>query len=210
MAESSILDELHACKSLRAVFYFGVPSDGMNIQSLRPLFKESAQRHLLENIDALKPAFLREVHSGYMSALDKLENCMSFYFYETVESPTLVWKETQIFKMGSWKVGFGWERCGPPEKLVSEISATQGKLNDNDPKHRVFPVYETHSDLVKFSSENDMTYKTIVDHLKDIVVETGKYDQGDHSLASRENRFTKTEEGECSVGQKNSFSSSDT
>lgn len=88
---------------------------------------------------------------------------------------------------------------------MSESSATQGKLNENDPKHRVFPVYETHSNLVKFSSENDITYKTVVDHLKDIAVETGKCDQGDHSLASRENRFKETEEGKCSVGQKNIF-----
>lgn len=35
-----------------------------------------------------------------MSALDKLENCVSFYFYETVKSPTLVRKKKEFFKMG--------------------------------------------------------------------------------------------------------------
>ncbi|KAL1615371.1 hypothetical protein SLS56_011838 [Neofusicoccum ribis] len=189
MAISEIREEYDTYQSLRAVIFFGVPSDGMKTESLRPLFKEQAQRNMLDNIDELNPAYLREVSSGYMHALAKLVDCTSFYFYEMLLSPTLVRRE--IAAIGEHKLR--WDRNGPPEVLVSSHSATQGKLNENDPNHRVFPVQKTHSDLVKFSSENDTTYKTVVDCLESVITEMGKIDQRDRSLASGENQITEIE-----------------
>lgn len=128
-----------------------------------PEFTDQTLRYLIEIIDKLRPAFLRQLHTRFIKAVRKLERFTSFNFYETRLSPT---ERSILQRLGMW-----WnneDSTSGDRLLVSEDSATQGFLDDDDPMHRVFPVNNTHSDMVKFSTANDDVYKTVIRCLKEI------------------------------------------
>lgn len=56
---------------------------------------------------------------------------------------------------------------GPPTVLVTIFSATDGRPH-NAKNHRTYPIGHGHSDLVKFTSQHDKSYRTLVEYLKGI------------------------------------------
>lgn len=75
---------------LRSIFLFGVPNHGMNIESLVPMIHESARRTLLYPLDANNSPTLREIGKRFLKVTRRIPDFESFYFYETMESPTAI------------------------------------------------------------------------------------------------------------------------
>ncbi|KAL1626481.1 hypothetical protein SLS56_006792 [Neofusicoccum ribis] len=191
MAESENRDLVDTYKSLRAVLFFGVPSDGMNIEALKPMFSDAAVRHLIETIDELRPIFLREIHDGFLKAVRKLTNFTSFNFYEAGLVRTLTKVKPKIGPFSLPTIRGDGELAKP----VSELSATQGSLSDDYAKHRVFPVNRSHRDLVKFSSRNDEVYKTVVNCLEELEMDIPRQPEKPCALASNDSGLTEAESG---------------
>lgn len=67
--------------------FFGVPNDGMDIESLVPIVNNQPNKHLLESLDAMNPQILRLQGRNFSKVLDRA-NFELFCFYETRWSPT--------------------------------------------------------------------------------------------------------------------------
>ncbi|KAL1645242.1 hypothetical protein SLS58_003949 [Diplodia intermedia] len=153
MEESTEAQDRANFQSLRSILLFGVPNHGMNIETLIPMIHESARRTLLYPLDESNSPTLREIGRKFLMATRNIPGFGSFYFYETMESPTAIMVHGQ------------WQMNGPPAVLVSVSSATHGTPHDYG-DHRVIPVNRTHSDLVKFTGLHDDVYQMVLDRLE--------------------------------------------
>lgn len=129
---------------------------------------DATLKNLIEIIDKVRPAFLRNLHTRFIKAGRKLDRFTTYNFYETQISPadkSICEKLKNFWHTGSSNI--------VDLLLVSGDSATQGFLDDDDPKHKVFPVHSNHSDLVKFTSANDDVYKTVIRCLSEIRADPG-------------------------------------
>lgn len=138
--------------SIRAILFFGVPNQGMHINSLIPMVGNQANRGFLHALEHSSQT-LRIPAQQFSEAVADLQ-CRVLSFYETQESPTALPKRDGTFTM-----------TGIPTVLVSAQSATHGSVR-NEGKYRVHPINRTHSDLVKFRSSFDEPFKTVLEFLK--------------------------------------------
>lgn len=88
MAESTIEEDNSTYRSLRGILFFGVPSQGMDIESLIPMVPTSEMRALLFSLDKTNSPTLRELGLSFPRKIKELQNFEAFNFYETRESPT--------------------------------------------------------------------------------------------------------------------------
>lgn len=88
MAEDSIDGDDAAYRSLRGILLFGVPSQGMDIESLVPMVPVSEMRALLSSLDKNNSPTLRELGESFPRKIKELQEFVVFNFYETQESPT--------------------------------------------------------------------------------------------------------------------------
>lgn len=88
MAESTIEGDVAAYQSLRGTLLFGVPSGGMDIESLVPMVPSSEMRALLSSLDKNNSPLLRELGENFPKKIKELQDFETFNFYETRESPT--------------------------------------------------------------------------------------------------------------------------
>ncbi|ETS75921.1 hypothetical protein PFICI_12865 [Pestalotiopsis fici W106-1] len=124
--------------SVSGFCFFGVPHQGMAIESLVPLVMNNPNRSLLESLNknsALLQSLERDFSNLFVATKPEI-----FSFYETEKSPTAI--KTEKGK---------WELCGPPEVLVDVSSATCG-CNER------YPINRNHSELVKYHNRHDGCY----------------------------------------------------
>ncbi|KAJ4856068.1 ankyrin repeats (3 copies) domain-containing protein [Trichoderma breve] len=109
------LDEKDASilKSTSGFLFFGVPHQGMAIESLVPLVKDNPNRSLLESLNK-NSALLQRLEKDFSNVFGT-KRLRIVSFYETENSPTAV-------EMEDGK----WELSGDPKVLVDVSSATCG------------------------------------------------------------------------------------
>ncbi|QYT05591.1 hypothetical protein H0G86_012480 [Trichoderma simmonsii] len=137
------LDEKDASilNSTSGFLFFGVPHEGIAIESLVPLVKDSPNRSLLESLNK-NSALLQRLEKDFSNAFGR--NCLRIVsFYETENSPTAV--ETED---GKWKL------FGDPKVLVDVFSATCGS-------NKQHPINRNHSEMVKYNNEYDELYTRV-------------------------------------------------
>lgn len=79
--ESALLD------SITGALFFGVPNDGMDIESLIPIVNKQPNRFLLESLDRMNSQVLRVQRRSFFRVLERSDFAL-FCFYETISSPT--------------------------------------------------------------------------------------------------------------------------
>ncbi|GME48380.1 protein serac1 [Neofusicoccum parvum] len=138
-------------KSIRGLLLFGVPNRGMATESLLPMVEGQPNRPL---VDALAEGngTLRAQADGFPAAF-AFRDAEIVAFYETSQSPT------------AQQVDGVWRMTGEPAVLVDRDSATYGREWELGDRY-VYPVNQTHSNMVKFNGFDDDTYRVVVYHLK--------------------------------------------
>lgn len=71
-------------RSLRGALFFGVPCQGMNIESLVPMFPEQARQSLLYSLDNTNSPTLQMLSELYRRRMDSREDFHCLNFYETM------------------------------------------------------------------------------------------------------------------------------
>ncbi|KAL0937157.1 uncharacterized protein CTRU02_206888 [Colletotrichum truncatum] len=140
---SQILD------SITGFVFFGVPHQGLAIESLVPLVKNQPNRSLLESLTK-NSALLQRLDKEFHSAIAAKSPTIVAY-YETETSPTAV--EVTTGK---------WELVGPKQVLVDVSSAKTGSQQH-------YPINRSHSEMVKYSSEYDEIYKRVRTILQELL-----------------------------------------
>lgn len=73
-------------RAIRGLIFFGVPTHGMNIQSLIPIVGDQPNRSLLQSLEK-DSMFLQEQNERFHKELNDYDLNIA-YFYETRMSPT--------------------------------------------------------------------------------------------------------------------------
>ncbi|KAI3544306.1 hypothetical protein CSPX01_05758 [Colletotrichum filicis] len=144
-AHASILD------SISGFMFFGVPHQGLAIESLVPLVKNQPNRSLLESLNK-NSALLQRLEKEFNNVISaKRPSIVSFY--ETEKSPTAI------------EVNGKWELSGPSEVLVDVSSATCYSSQ----RH---PIDRNHSEMVKYSHGHDVFYRRVITVTREILSTT--------------------------------------
>ncbi|GME53090.1 nacht and ankyrin domain containing protein [Neofusicoccum parvum] len=146
--------------AISGILFFGVPNQGMDIQSLIPMAGDGFNRGFLHTLESQSPVLRTQAQQWSQTDADL--NCNIINFYETQASLTARLKDD-----GTWTM------AGPPAVLVDSHSATHGRLRNLN-GHRIHPIDCSHSDLVKFSSVYDEAYKTVLRYLRSVDAEIGQ------------------------------------
>ena len=85
IAESETGSEL--INLIFGLLFFGVPNDGLDIESLVPIVKDQPNRFLLESLSSMNSQILSIQRRNFSNILDRT-NLEIFCFYETELSPT--------------------------------------------------------------------------------------------------------------------------
>ncbi|KAJ5820318.1 hypothetical protein N7474_005909 [Penicillium riverlandense] len=145
----SFLDNLHGA------LFFGVPSHGMNIKALEAMIKGQPNESLVNSISYQSQTLQklsRKFKSKFANRKPKI-----IYFYEMEPSFSPVKLDN-----GQWKM------AGTPKKiLVDKDSATDGELWSAGHVN-YHPLNRNHSDLVKFSP-NDDDFRRVLNELMKLV-----------------------------------------
>lgn len=147
--------------------FFGVPHQGLAVECLVPMIRDSPNRALLESLGKNSPLLcrLQREFTGVIGT--KCRQVVSFY--ETERSSTA--QQVRFLSLNVLYLlthvqvqGGRWEMSGPSEVLVEVSSANCGSL-------RQHPINRNHSEMVKFSSRQDDLYHRVVLALKPLLVQ---------------------------------------
>ncbi|EOD43895.1 putative ankyrin repeat protein [Neofusicoccum parvum UCRNP2] len=138
-------------KSIRGLLLFGVPNRGMATESLIPMVEGQPNRPLVDALDEGNGTL--RAQAGRFPAAFAFRDAEIVSFYETSQSPT------------AQQVDGVWRMTGEPAVLVDRDSATYGREWELGDRY-VYPVNQTHSNMVKFNGFDDDTYRVVVYHLK--------------------------------------------
>ncbi|KAF7136892.1 hypothetical protein CNMCM5793_006507 [Aspergillus hiratsukae] len=120
--------------------FFGVPHQGMAIESLDPLVRDQANQGLLESLGK-NSALLMRLEQDFGNTFSGRHIPINS-FYETEMSPTAVKRDGR------------WGLSGPSRVFVDVSSATCGS------KHQ-HPMGRSHSEMVKYSHQYDTFYQRV-------------------------------------------------
>ncbi|EHK16100.1 uncharacterized protein TRIVIDRAFT_10289, partial [Trichoderma virens Gv29-8] len=146
-AFQSILDKT------KGGIFFGVPSEGMNIQDIEDMLKDQPNRDGLVAEISSNSSFLSSLEER-ISGITGFRKMRFFWAYETQMTSTLE------------SVNGTYRRSGPGTIMVSPQSATGNRCN-SDPISTI-PINEDHSKMVKFSVGNHMI-DAVADKLREIL-----------------------------------------
>ncbi|CAG9993969.1 unnamed protein product [Clonostachys byssicola] len=144
-------------KSIAAFLFFGVPHQGMAIESLVPLVHNSPNMGLLQSLDRNSPLLPRLTTDFSKSFVGKTPRTISFYETEKSRTAVEITRRVGVVKCHLQHLqgtSGKWELSGPFEVLVDISSATYG----SDSQH---PVNRNHSELVKYNSQYDGIYERV-------------------------------------------------
>ncbi|KAI1416951.1 hypothetical protein F5Y13DRAFT_153431 [Hypoxylon sp. FL1857] len=153
-------------ESTRAVFFFGAPHGGLEVDSLVEMVenitdgnRQSTRLKLLEQLRE-DSEFLEDQKERLITVWAR-PTLRLFSFYELKETPTVV-QDSQG----------NWDRKGEAVQLVKNISSLLFL-----PSESRYSVDGNHSDMVKFMSQVDVTYQTVVRSLENVLSEHRKASQ---------------------------------
>ncbi|RFU34689.1 hypothetical protein B7463_g1659, partial [Scytalidium lignicola] len=145
--------------SIKGALFFGVPSEGMDIRSLRPIVEGQPNEALLMALE-IGSSDLQAQNEVYCTFFDDYLEPPVAFFYENKLSKT-----AREVEKGKWKLD------GPLTHLVSASSATCGFCMQ--PRGRICQSLEKdHSELVKFNGPDDGEYKHVLPILTKIISRT--------------------------------------
>ncbi|KAG7009638.1 hypothetical protein G7Y79_00002g007530 [Physcia stellaris] len=124
-------------KATYAILFFGVPSQGMNIESIIPMVGDQPNRALVESLSKVSETLITQ-QAAFVQVFP-LNGSELICFYETRQSPTAERKDASK-----------WTMTGEPAVLVDPFSATHGSTVGFG-----LPMHRTHSDLVKFAAQDE-------------------------------------------------------
>ncbi|RYP57748.1 hypothetical protein DL769_009308 [Monosporascus sp. CRB-8-3] len=153
LAKSEDEDDKKLVQAVYGIVFFGVPHDGMDINSLVPMVGDGPNRFLIESISQINSQILPIQRRDFHTALGNKGRSEIACFYETMKSPT-----AQKDGKGNWAMN------GPPTVLVSKTSATHCRSWEDGPEH-ICAVPRTHSEMVKFGP-NDPDYENVRERLR--------------------------------------------
>jgi len=143
--------------STRAIHFFGTPHQGLEVDGLLSMIDDvsSGQSSRLDFVKQLQEGtnFLATQKEDIKSLWDQTPGIEIVSFYET--------KMTAVVKKSS---SGNWERDDDQVKMVKDNSALLFW-----PSEHCVPVGRNHRDMVKFSSSEDTTYRTVVTHMTECV-----------------------------------------
>jgi hypothetical protein len=90
--------ELALFDLITGILFFGVPNDGMDIESLIPMVNNQPNRLLVDSLDAINPQILRLQRRNFSKVLER-NSLEIFCFYETLLSPTAAKVGRHLFAM---------------------------------------------------------------------------------------------------------------
>ncbi|KAF8542128.1 hypothetical protein BDD12DRAFT_428180 [Trichophaea hybrida] len=143
----------HLFAATRAILFFGMPHQGMEVEELRAMVKDvsplAASR--LEIIQQLEEGsnFLNTQKDDITNLWDAASEIEILSFYETKKTVTV----------GKSATG-SWGRSGEKVNMVKKNSAQLFWPWE----HRI-PVSSDHTEIVKFSHREDTTYQDVVTHM---------------------------------------------
>ncbi|RDW82749.1 hypothetical protein BP6252_03861 [Coleophoma cylindrospora] len=144
--------------STYGVLFFGVPNQGMKIESFLPIVKQQPNASLLYTLGT-ESQLLREQSRAFQKVFD-FQDSKVFCFYETLESPTAEQKNGKLSMTGRATI------------LVGSSSATHGRSWESQ-AHHIQAINRNHSDLVKFRN-TDEVYSTVLAKIKSFTTEASK------------------------------------
>lgn len=142
--------DLDNLKATFAIFFFGVPNQGMDIKSLLAMVRGQPNLPFLAALDK-NNGLLHELVEKFRAIFDFRDSHV-ISFFETEESPTARLNEGQ------------WSMSGDPAILVDRYSAKSGRLWEDTPSH-LHPINCSHSEMVKFP-EHDEDCEVVLGKLK--------------------------------------------
>ncbi len=184
MADGDQRDQACA-KSTRGILFFGVPSQGMDISSLRTLVRGQPNEFLISNLREDSDVLRRQTRDFRQKF--PYESCRIISFYETELSRTARQASlSEVHPMrSSWRmIAFqgasllifhcstqgphGLEMTGEPTVLVTQASATCGSRAWESDLEYIQPIERSHSELVKFYPR-DPCYALVKYTMSDVI-----------------------------------------
>ena len=142
--------DLENLRATFAIFFFGVPNQGMDIKSLYAMVRGQVNIQLLAACDK-NSSLLQELANRFQAVFDFRDSHV-ISFFETEESPTA--------KLNDGR----WSMTGDPTILVDRYSAKSGRSWEDKLSH-FHPINCPHSEMVKFP-EHDENCEVVLGKLK--------------------------------------------
>ncbi|CEJ93767.1 hypothetical protein VHEMI09336 [[Torrubiella] hemipterigena] len=140
-------------RAMRAVVFFAVPHDGMDIEGLREAAGNRLNRFLIETLSDKNSSVLRRLRRNFDGLLDRFDKVDIFCFYEMSISATPLMNE-----------GSGMRMNGPKKVLVSKTSAIHIRTSDHSDDF-ICGITRDHSHIVKFA-RGDEEYEKVRTRLR--------------------------------------------
>ncbi|KAK4080787.1 hypothetical protein Trihar35433_1892 [Trichoderma harzianum] len=163
LSKSSSQEDQKLFRAIYGIVFFGVPHNGMDIESLIPMVDDGPNFPLVKSIGTTSPV-LDQLQEDFHPALGREGDREIVCFYETAESPT-----AQQDQNGRWRM------MGPPKILVTKSSAVHCRSWENDDDH-IWPIAQSHSEIVKFGP-TDSFYGGVRDRLHGLAQRAAKMQQ---------------------------------
>ncbi|KAI9741362.1 MAG: hypothetical protein M1834_003079 [Cirrosporium novae-zelandiae] len=151
MKQGNDIDRSNFASTL-GILFFGVPNQGMDINSLIPMTESQPNLPLLMTLRR-GSGELRRLSREFNKEFDSRDSIIISY-YETEQSPS------------AHHFNGIWNMTGPPVILVDRVSATHGRAWEVG-SYYTQAIRKTHSDLVKFAKFEE-TYYSVLDQLRDL------------------------------------------
>ncbi|KAF8252047.1 hypothetical protein K440DRAFT_658315 [Wilcoxina mikolae CBS 423.85] len=156
--------------STYGLIFFGIPSRGLAIESLRTMVKEQPNRDLIEYLGS-SSVFLAHLHNEFYREFT-FDDSQVISIFETRTTPTVEVCKCYVMQAWvalinhQWRDG-SWQRTGPEVVMVPQSSAIHHSQHDN--VHNAWSINSNHSDMVKFSSRFDPNYKVVQGRIREMV-----------------------------------------
>ncbi|RCI15173.1 hypothetical protein L249_6880 [Ophiocordyceps polyrhachis-furcata BCC 54312] len=134
-------------QAIHGIVFFGVPHDGMDINGLRKMVGNQANRFLVESLSDKNSSVLTSLRRDFNKLLDTLPDVQIFSFFETEMSNTL-------------KQSGKWTMDGDKVFLVNKTSAIHCRASEYDSLH-ICPIHSSHVELVKFGRHDNEYSKSL-------------------------------------------------
>ncbi|KAF8543181.1 hypothetical protein BDD12DRAFT_874965 [Trichophaea hybrida] len=147
-------EHTHILDAMHSIIFFGTPHQGMRTYDLEEMVDAESGSYETSRHNLLRQ--LREGSEFLENQKEDLSYIWEEYkpkiisFYESVQTPTV--KRSDLGSCG---------RDGKESEMVSRFSAQLFV-----PTERRVPVEENHSNMVKFASAEDRTYRTVLRYVK--------------------------------------------